>query len=152
MKFIQPFYILIISLLLLSCAGAPRKKPDTTEVFVTNITDAGVKQFSLSISIQKPKGHYGGRKSSGGKGRRGGGKGMRGGDRGSTSNREEMQQKAQERIWDRLKFNLTKSGYCQQGYIETDSYFSMTESIIKGECKEKASEKDKVKFVNSQGN
>jgi hypothetical protein len=47
--------VLLISLLLLACAGNQKRQPEIKEVFVTDIKENGIKLFSYSVTMSPPQ-------------------------------------------------------------------------------------------------
>lgn len=162
--------IFFVSLSLMACTSNQRRTPEIKEYFATNIEKDGSKLFSYTITMAVPEERSGGMQS-GGRGMRGGmgGGGMRGGmgdgsmrgsgmrsggkgDGGMTKNakpnREAMIKRAKEVVYEKLKTKLDETGYCRESYIELDNYFVRGRSQIRGECKDHATEEDRITFAN----
>ena len=110
------------------------------EVFVTNIKSSGTKLFNYSITKKMPsKGQGKGMGKGGGRG------GKHGGNKsGGAPDMSRMKEK----MYDKLNAKLAYTGYCREGYMESDSYFERGLSVIRGECNESATTADRKKFIN----
>ncbi len=89
----------------------------------------------------------------GGVGGGGMGGGVRGGGKGdgdAKSNREVMMKRRKEVVYEKLKTKLDETGYCRESYIELDNYFVRGRSQIRGECKDSATEEDRMIFINDK--
>lgn len=47
----------------------------------------------------------------------------------------------------RLEANLAENGYCRDGYLELDSSLAISQTFIRGECREAATEADRQRFT-----
>ena len=129
---------------------AVQKKPQSSEIFVTNITSDGTKLFNFSVTMEKPNNQRQRNKGGGSRGgKNGGGSGRMSGSRGngshagkSNKNREKMIGKLEVRVLERLQIKLVKVGYCRENFSIVDSYYSLGESVIRGKCNEKATTED----------
>ncbi len=149
--------IFFISLFLVACAGNERKSPEINEVFVTKIEENGLKLFSYTVTMTMPEGRSGASK----RGMRGGGKGgggmgmgrgMRNGGmkNGAKPDYETKMRRVKDMVYKKLETKLSETGYCRESYIELDKYFVKGRSQIRGECKESATEEDRIKFLNDE--
>lgn len=46
----------------------------------------------------------------------------------------------------RLEANLAENGYCRDGYLELDSSLAISQTFIRGECREAATQADRQRF------
>ena len=144
-----------LSLFITACASQQRQRPKVNQIFVTNISEQGLKIFSFSMTREMSSRGKGGGKGSGRGGKGGGmgggmGGGRHGGKGGSNADSDEgMEEKIKNKVLDRLESKLDRTGYCREGYTELESYFSRRASQIRGECNEDATEEDRVKFINN---
>ena len=161
-----------VSLSLVACASNEKKTPEIKEEFVTNIEKNGLKLFSYTVTMAVPEERAGGMRGgggmrgSGGRGGGGGGGGMRGGGMlgggmsgsgmrgdgkgGARPNREAILKRAKEVVYEKLTMKLDETGYCRESYIELDSYFVRGRSQIRGECKDSATDADRMTFINDE--
>ncbi len=128
-----------------------------------------MKLFSYTVTMAMPEGRSGGmggggmRSGMGGGGMRGGmggggkgGGGMRGGmgsggmKNGAKPDREAMMNRIKDVVYEKLKTKLSETGYCRESYTEIDNYFVKGRSQIRGECKESATEEDRINFINEK--
>ncbi len=49
-----------------------------------------------------------------------------------------------------LEAKLIETGYCHAGYMELDHYFDHRHTQMRGECKDGATQEDRVKFPNRE--
>ncbi len=148
--------VFLLCLALFSCASNERKPPEVKEEFVTKIEQSNLKLFTYTVVMTMPEGKHRGMRPGGGmhggKGMRGGmGGGMRsrrgnGSHNGMKRSREEMLSNMKEKFLEKLDDKLAKTGYCREGYTVLDNNFSKGRSQIRGECKEKATEEDRLRF------
>ena len=167
--------IFFVSLFLVACASNQTRAPETKEEFATNIDQNGLKSFSYTVTMAMPETRGGGKRGGGmgGGGMRGGrmggggmGGGMRGGgmgggkggggmrrggmQNGATPDREAMVHRVKEVVYEKLRTKLSETGYCRESYTEIDNYFVKGRSQIRGECKESATEEDRMTFINDE--
>lgn len=46
----------------------------------------------------------------------------------------------------RVEMKLAENGYCREGYLELDAALAITQTFIRGECREAATERDIQRF------
>lgn len=140
--------VLALSLFLVACGSTQRKPPEVTEVFVTNITADGLKLFSYTLTKAIAPKTRGSQSDRGG---RGGGKGgSRSGMGGTKPAGKDMMQSIRKNVYQILDAKLEEVGYCREGYLEVDSFIGRGYSQIRGECKEGATDQDRIVFVNNE--
>ena len=155
MNYKKIILLLCLSLFITACASQQRQRPKVSKIFVTNISDGGIKIFSFSMTREMSGRGKGGGKGAGRGGKGGGMGGGMGGGRhggkggGNADSDEGMEEKMKNKVLDELELKLDITGYCREGYSELESYFSRRASQIRGECNEDATEEDRVKFVNN---
>ena len=147
--------IVVLTLLMGACASDPGERPELKTYFVTDIDQQGSKRFNYSVVVdrankdsKKGKGGRGMGRSKGNGGQ--GGRGGRGEKGRKSGNQGDMTEKLKIRVTENLELRLADNGYCREGYIELDSYFSRGRSYIRGECKEGATEEDRLAFANNR--
>ena len=152
---------LIFSLFMTACASNQWEPSEVEEVFVTDIKPSGLKIFNYSLTKttaqENGNGKRGGGKGSGkhggGKGKDGGsgkGGGKQGGGKGMGGAKSANESSMKPYFNEMLESKLKKSGYCREGYLEINSYFGRGQLQMRGECKEGATEEDRIKFVNKK--
>lgn len=123
--------LLLISILLSSCASAPLER-DNTE-FLTRITDSGLKHFEIRIKRNSQQEQ---RTSED--------------QRASPSHRRRERRANTDKVKDALVYaaneHLATNSYCSTGFwvIETNAY--PPNLSLRGECNELASEADKTRY------
>jgi hypothetical protein len=55
-----------------------------------------------------------------------------------------------ERMTEQLEKKLTATGFCREGWMETERHFQPPNASIRGECNETATDKDHQNFPNSE--
>lgn len=154
------FLILFVFLCMAACANNQRKNLEVNEVFTTDIKPNGLKLFSYNVTKSMPqekndidkevhrKRHHAmddlrsrvrddnmpGRMN------------RSSGISGDRPDRESMTDNQKNEVYYNLESKLASTGYCREGYIEYDSFFGKEQSLIKGECKERATEQDRITF------
>ena len=148
------YLVLPITLFVISCSST-QKRPEPVEHFVTHITEDGTKKFSYSLTASSPRGGNKGDKRGGGRSQGSGGRGGKGGGQGRNksesrdkSKGSDQKHQMQERFLKKLERTLFEQGYCQEGYVKIDAFFDREISQYKGQCEEKASNEDIIKFKN----
>ncbi len=156
--------IILLTILLAACASKQRG-PEFSEYLATNIRSDGSKEFQYTVEITHSDSHrnkkigrrmgvtggsggqargYGGitvgGNSGGGKHRGGPGKNGQGGP--DTQMIEQVDQQ--------LEKALSRSGYCREGWMEVERDYQPPKIVVKGECNESATEKDRRHFPNSE--
>jgi hypothetical protein len=155
------YKIMILSLMfsVVGCTNNHQKRPQTEEIFVTKIEENGTKRFNFSMNMEIPSDRRGGRPAGAGGGRPGGmgggrasgmGGGRPDGNKDFEKRREQMMEKMKKNIYEKLRLTLFNTEYCREEYIEIDSIFIPGNASIKGECEEKATQEDILKFPNQQ--
>ena len=156
-----PVLLLSAAIVVSGCSSQDKYINKMNENFVTNITEDGSKRFNYSLNARGKRGgakgadknRSGGRGGiSGGRGGRGDGRGGKGGgqSRQAQSDSEALTKKIQSRMTEQLELYLEQSGYCREGFLELDSYFSPTRSHIRGECRETATDNDRAEFTSQR--
>lgn len=128
--------------------GSKRKPPEMRESFSTSVTEDGSKMFEYRLVAVRSSDNRDSMPSKGGMRPRGGMGGGKGGDRPSHGDGDSgaMQEKMKSKFYEKLDAKLAESGYCREGYMELDSTFSRGTSVLRGECRESASDTDRDKF------
>lgn len=155
--------IFFVSLFLVACASNQNRTSEIKEEFATKIEQNGLKLFSYTVTMAMPEdrsgGMGGGGMRSGMRGMGGGGMGgggMRGGmgsggmKNGANPDREARMNRIRDVVYEKLKTKLSETGYCRESYTEIDNYFVKGRSQIRGECKEIATEEDRINFINEK--
>ncbi len=156
MKFVR-FLLIPFSLLLFACASNEPNPPKTSEIFYTLTKPDGTKQFSYALIMELPE--RGGGPPRGGRGM--GGKGPGGhnggpppggpGRKGPAVDREgadDMQDKLKHLTEEGLLAKLEDTGFCRNGYRQLETQSRRGAMSILGECYDKATDEDRVKFPN----
>ena len=148
------YFILPVTLFIVSCSSTQKRK-EPVEHFVAHITEDGTKKFSYSLTPSNPRGGNKGGKRGGGRNEGGGGRGGKGGGQdgkrgksGEKGDNSDQKFKMQERLVKKLERALFEKEYCREGYFKLDAFFDREISQYKGQCEEKASDKDFDKFPN----
>lgn len=137
------FTAISTTLIVTSCASQPEEPPVAPDWFSTNISVQGNKQFSFSIGIiVGDKDKHRSIKLNGGPMPEMGNTPPEG--KGPMQNNSSM-------LHERLEAKLAETGYCREGYTEIDTYQTDNRMNLIGECKETATEQDRVFFVNRYG-
>lgn len=142
MKYQHIFLVLISTLGLLACSSQSTQKPKSSDIFKTDITTRGLKQFTFTvIDLSKNRVSMASYKK----------KEL---DRGTKSldhtrkkrNLKTVQDRKRKEIVPLLEAKIVETGFCQGGYRMTNSYFRQNRSEIKGECDDTATRQDRIKF------
>jgi hypothetical protein len=149
------FAALLLATLLPGCASEPEKRQEPEGYFATFIDQDGTKKFQFTLDIphqsqgrrnQSAGGYMSGSSAYGVSGGISASSSMGGGSRYMT--REQWDQ-LNSRLENMLERELNESRYCHQGHQETERLVEPPTVFIRGECKEKASETDRVDFPNN---
>ena len=143
-------YISVLLLFLSACAGNPWEASRVDEMFVTKITASGLKIFDYSLTspdVQADAGRRQGNRSGKGSGSQGGGGGMGAGMGGTGGRKSGIDSGTKQYFSDRLEVHLEKTGYCREGYIKLGSYYERGVLKLRGECKEGATDEDRIKYA-----
>lgn len=146
-------------LVFLTACSSTSKKEAPQGFLATHIFDDGSKQFVYTLDLPEPA-PRGGR--GGGNGRPGNVAGtVSGGSNrglsagvtaGSGSGRGgkggQKQQSKDGLLLGSLEAELENSGFCREGFMELDRMTEPSQTYIKGECVDAASEKDRSRFPN----
>jgi len=159
--------IITLTLLTTACSSSPNT-PEFEEYLATNIRSDGGKEFYYTLTMSNrgnSKHGSGGRNISGGMRVRGGsssnthasggvtvgggsssgkqgGKGGRGGNKSGSRPDEE--------IFKQLERKLLASGFCRDGWMETEWHIQPPYASIRGECDETATDADRQRFPNTE--
>jgi hypothetical protein len=146
---------LLLTTLLFGCASEPENRREPEGYFATFIDQDGSKKFQFTLDIphqsqgrrnQSAGGHMSGSSAYGVSGGISASSSMGQGSRYMT--REQWDQ-LNNRLENMLERELNRSRYCHQGHQETERLVEPPTVFIRGECKENASEKDRVDFPNN---
>lgn len=149
---------LFLVIFIAGCASEPGKRPEPEGYFVTFIEEDGSKKFQYTLDIQDSParrslrspggtgGHVSGSSSHGVSGGVSASGSIGGGSRYMT--REQWDQ-LNNRLQSMMERELKNSAYCGQGHTETERIVEPPTVFIRGECKERASESDRVDFPNN---
>lgn len=159
--------ITVALILLVSACASSQKNPDFEDYLATNIRSDGSKEFYYTVTMaggqhsQKGKGGNnvsGGARVSGGSAsntRAGAGitvGGSGGGQRGNKGGGKHRQASAarDERMTEQLEKKLSATGFCREGFMETERHLQPPKASIRGECNETATDRDRQNFPNSE--
>ena len=159
--------ITALLILLVSACSSSQKNQDFEDYLATNIRSDGSKEFYYTVTIsggqnsQKGKGGSnvsGGARVSGGSSsntRAGAGitvGGSGGGQRGNKGGGKHRQASTarDDRMTEQLEKKLSATGFCREGFMETERHYQPPNASIRGECNEAATDRDLQNFPNSE--
>ena len=156
---------MLLAVLIGACSSS-QKTPEFEDYLATNIRSDGSKEFYYTVTMSNTGGSKrgggrqnvsGGMRVSGGSssnthgsagvtvgGGSHGGKGSRGGSRSGSS--------PDEKISEQLEKKLLATGFCRDGWMETERHIQQPSASIRGECNETANDKDYKNFPNTEDN
>jgi len=158
--------ITALSLLASACSSTP-KTPEFDEYLATNIRSDGSKEFYYTVTMSNTgnsKRGSGGKNVSGGMRAKGGsssntqasggisyGGGSGSGKQGGKGGRSGSQSgsRPDEKISELLEKKLLASGFCRDGWMESERHFQPPNASIRGECDETATDRDRQNFPNT---
>mgnify|MGYP000126722507 CR=1 FL=1 len=150
--------IVIVCMLMFSCAQKKKKEVINDVTLITHIKNNGVKEFSYSATLsqkKKPAGSRSHNKGGGGRGGAAGGRGGRGGgsrggngDRSKNDSSQGISEKMKSKIYQDLNKRL-RTGFCRDGFVETEVFFDKKYIQIKGVCNERATNSDRKRYPNN---
>jgi hypothetical protein len=155
------FLSLTVMFLVNACSSDPRPPAILDETFTTDIMDNGLKMFSYSLTSAPQKHHAMEKKprqvkpNATGRQKRTGTVRSRSQDQSSRSmlltqaKRQSYDAVMKQLIDEKLTLKLAATGYCREGHIILETYIGNTNSQLRGECNEGASELDRHKFSNN---
>lgn len=152
-----------MTLLLLSACAGKQEKQEPEGYFATQIDGNGDKLFQYSLDIPTPGGGKRGTKGTSGPGNVGGyvagnsSRGVTGGVTAGTGTRKGRRRSGGKggsnhfaelnaKLENRLEKELKSTGYCREGYQETERVIDPSAFFIKGKCSETATEEDRKQF------
>ena len=156
--------IMLLAVLIGACSSS-QKTPEFEDYLATNIRSDGSKEFYYTVAMTNTGNSKrgGGRQNvSGGARVKGGsssnthgsagitvggshgGKGSRGGSRSGS--------RPDEKISEQLEKKLLATGFCRDGWMETERHIQPPNASIRGECNETATDKDYKNFPNTEDN
>jgi len=152
------FLSALIAALLTACASEPERPEPPKGYLATHIEDDGTKKFQYTIDLPESKekrgngrpgnlkGHAYGNSSRGVTGGVSAGTG-RGASRGSGTGNARLAQ-INNHLEKQLDRELKNSGFCDAGHRETGRVVQPDLVYIRGECEDKATDDDRVRFTN----
>ena len=156
--------LLLLAAMSLACASK-QKNSVTSEFLATHIRNDDSKAFQYSVVLNHADGRGGknvggGMRMSGGSSSntrayggvtvgnsKGGGKGGKGGGK---NTRGKPLDRLNEELDKLLADMMSREDYCRDGWMEIERDYQPPNHIIRGECNESASAKDREKFPNSK--
>lgn len=156
----------VLMLLVSACSSSP-KTQDFEDYLATNIRSDGSKEFYYTVTMtnnqnsQKGRGGNnvsGGARVSGGSSSNtragagisvgGSGSSQRGGKGGGKQRQASTVR--DDRMTEQLEKKLSATGFCREGFMETERHYQRPNASIRGECNETATDKDRQNFPNSE--
>lgn len=125
------FTATLLAALVAGCNTAPPKW-DIPPSFATNITSGGIKFFTYTL--KKPEREERLRATAG----------RNPGLQRTPSSKQRKRDK--NKLTDKVDLFLAENGYCREGYFILDQYIGPAETVLRGECKEGATEQDRMRF------
>ena len=155
----KTIYIIYLIVLSTGCSHSQESR-EYEDFLATNIRSDGSKEFYYTVTMpEAERSQRGGNRKnvSGGVGVKGGSAsrtaaaggisygGSKGGHKGRQPDR-----RPESLLTERLEKKLLASGYCRDGWMETDRQFQTPNASIRGECDEAATERDHREFPNTE--
>ena len=154
---------MLLAVLVGGCSSS-QKTPEFEDYLATNIRSDGSKEFYYTVTMSNTGGSKrggGGKNVSGGMRVSGGsssnthgsagvtvGGGSHGGKGGRGSNRPGSH--PDEKISEQLEKKLLATGFCRDGWMETERHIQPPNASVRGECNETASDRDYENFPNTE--
>ena len=157
--------ILILLSVAVSACSNSQKNPDFDEYLATHIRSEGSKEFYYTVTLtnadesrrgRSNKNVSGGMRVSGGSNSNPRGSGGvtvsgQGNGKGSVSRPGgQGSARASEKMSEQLEKKLLTTGYCRDGWMETERQIQPPFANIRGKCNETATDKDRENFPNSE--
>jgi len=148
--------IILFAILSASCASK-QSSPEFSEYLATNIRSDGSKEFQYTAEIanagkSKSKNVGGGMRMAGGSSsptRTSAGVTVgsnTGGGKHRKNSGQNSYQQMNEKFNQQLEKKLSQTGFCREGWMETEREFQPPRMVVKGECNETATESDTDKW------
>ena len=157
--------IILLAVFVGGCSSS-QKTPEFEDYLATNIRNDGSKEFYYTVTMSNTgssKRGGGSKNVSGGMRVSGGsssnthgsagvavGGGSRGGKGGRGSNRSGPH--PDEKISEQLEKKLLATGFCRDGWMETERHIQPPNASVRGECNETATDRDYENFPNTEDN
>lgn len=149
MKAIPLLFVIGVSLMLAGCSNSYQHFPKYKDQLSTQINIYGMKLFKFRVTLKSTTKYHQPYVSS--TMQRNAVNGNRVSPAGDTEVISEVvidDETLTTIIHQRLAFRLKKSGYCKDGYYTLSEFIAIDKSVVRGECRDGASDKDKALFPN----
>lgn len=150
----------LVTVLLSTCASEPQRPEPPVGYLATHIEEDGTKKFQYTIDVPEAKerrgngrpgnlkGHAYGNSSRGVAGGVTAGTGRSGSRAAGSGNARLAQINGQ--LEKQLERELKNSGFCDAGHRETARVVQPDMVYIRGECEDKATDEDRVRYASNQ--